>query len=72
MTTYSNKEKETLRRILQEIITETNGKVLPERIMEKAEKWDCPLTHYLDWDDAAIGRRHRLWQIRKLLQDVDL
>ena len=53
-----------------EHIRKVNGKVIPERVVERArEKTSC-LHEYFNWDDKKAAYQYRLEQARHLIQSV--
>lgn len=52
---------------------DTIGLKDPKIILRHAkEDKDCPLNKYLDWDNKSAGEKWRLWQIRNIINHLEI
>ena len=58
------------KQILESIAAQTDGVLLPERVVEVASPIDHPLHPFFEWDDSKAAHTHRLEQARQLIRSV--
>ena len=53
-----------------ERLEKTDGKIIPERVVELAKSRRSPLHNYFTWDDEEAANRHRLEEARALIRSI--
>jgi hypothetical protein len=55
---------------LRDIAKKNEGTILPEKVVDRAERESSALHKYFEWNDSVAAREYRLNQARQLLRIV--